>query len=246
MLDTDLVHSFMHTFYGYGSWSARLWFVGMEEGGGDNIDQLSNRLAIWNGEELEDLQKFHEPLGGTNWFGAHPPVQRTWGKLIRIALCADARPSDLESVRVYQREELGRRDGASALIELFPLPSPSTKQWTYREAGMPQIATRETYREFLGEERTVTIQRRIDHFGPRAVVFYGLSYRPYWEKIAGTPFLPVQGARFRVAWRNSTVLILAPHPVARGVRDAEFRTIGEHIRQTTSLAPDLESSPHAT
>ncbi len=33
MLDDTLVTSFMSGFYGYGSYSADYWFVGMEEGG---------------------------------------------------------------------------------------------------------------------------------------------------------------------------------------------------------------------
>jgi hypothetical protein len=44
MIDTGRLNDFMHRFYGYGSWDAPLWFVGMEEGGGSTIDEIELRL----------------------------------------------------------------------------------------------------------------------------------------------------------------------------------------------------------
>lgn len=42
MLQDDLLQSYMETFYGYGSYTGRYWFVGMEEGGGTSEEAISS------------------------------------------------------------------------------------------------------------------------------------------------------------------------------------------------------------
>jgi predicted RNase H-like nuclease len=80
MIDETRLNDFMHRFYGYGSWDAPLWFVGMEEGGGNTLEELELRLKAWDGsDDLADLKDFHAHLGGTNWFSSRPKIQSTWG-----------------------------------------------------------------------------------------------------------------------------------------------------------------------
>lgn len=232
MLDAERLRAFMDDFYGYGTWNARLWFVGMEEGGGETLEEIERRLNAWSGAELEDLRGFHLLAG----FADRTSIQSTWGKLIRIALCADGRTAHTEDVRQYQRDELARSDGNTALIELFPLPSPSTRHWTYEDSGVPEIATRDQYRELLAKPRIEAIRSRIATYRPPTVVFYGTTYRKYWAEIAGVSFERVAGAPFEIAEPGSTLFILAPHPVARGVKSADFCRIGERIRETNRAA----------
>ncbi len=53
-------------------------------------------------------------------------IQPTWNKLIRIVLSAKEKENiNLENVRKYQINELGRKDKETCLLELFPLPSQS-------------------------------------------------------------------------------------------------------------------------
>ena len=237
MLEREILLSYMHNFYGYGAWTARLWFVGMEEGGGNTLDEIQRRLAAWDQtNELADLYEFHRNLPDAPWFGTHPRIQKTWGKLIRIALCAEGRPPTTEDVRRYQRDELGRRDGSTALIELFPLPSPSTQHWTYSQCNIAEIATRECYRDAIAEHRINAIRDRIRTARPRAIIFYGREYRQYWERIAQTPFTRHVDRPFDVALTGSTIFILAPHPVARGVTNAEFCEIGRVIARGGSFS----------
>lgn len=44
--DDDL-SQFMKTFYGYGTLSAKFWFIGMEEGGGNSFTEVQARLSAW-------------------------------------------------------------------------------------------------------------------------------------------------------------------------------------------------------
>jgi len=81
MIDPDLLRRFMHTFYGYGSWSAPLWFVGMEEGGGTTPEEVQRRLNAWRGGELEDLRDFHLRAELPMHFVGRPRIQalgETW------------------------------------------------------------------------------------------------------------------------------------------------------------------------
>ena len=61
LTDTLLQH-FMSTFYGSGNYFGEYWLIGMEEGGGNDLDQVSKRLTAWVelGEtELVDIFRFH-------------------------------------------------------------------------------------------------------------------------------------------------------------------------------------------
>jgi hypothetical protein len=39
-----LLKDFAHKFYGYGSWRAPIWFIGMEEGGGKTFQEIKGSL----------------------------------------------------------------------------------------------------------------------------------------------------------------------------------------------------------
>ena len=90
LLDDAAVAKFIEALYDYGNWSAPVWFVGMEEGGGGTPEEIAKRIAAWEQRgrnELEDLVEYHHAIGVTRHFGAQPKLQSTWAKLIRI-LCA--------------------------------------------------------------------------------------------------------------------------------------------------------------
>jgi len=55
----------MHHFYGYGKYQADYWFVGMEEGGDDTFEEVSQCLAVWGSrghQEEEDVAAYHLAL----------------------------------------------------------------------------------------------------------------------------------------------------------------------------------------
>lgn len=229
MLDADRLRAFMRTFYGYGNWNAPLWFVGMEEGGGADLKEIAVRLASWDGSELMDIREFHRGLQGIDWFAERPRLQSTWSKLIRIALCAEQAPCSGEAARKYQRDDLAKGTGRTALIELLPLPSRSLGDWIYAELNLPELADRDQYSEHLKDRRIRTIRARIDEYRPAAVVFYGLACRSDWQKIADAEFEFTATSRHGVAQTGSTRFILTRHPVARGTTNDEFCAIGSEL-----------------
>jgi hypothetical protein len=233
MLDGQLLRDFMAGFYGYGHVGATYWLIGLEEGGGASIDEIQHRLETWNAlgrPELADLQQFHSKAGFTRWFGIRPPLQATWKQLIRTVLAADGQPADIESIRNYQRDLLGRRAGRTALIELMPLPSASTSSWLYAEAGLDVIRDRERYSAAVLEERIAAIRRLIGSHQPQVVIFYGVNRRQVWTSIAGGAFVASDDEDFWFHSTQSTLFLMTRHPAARGARNEEFESAGRFVR----------------
>lgn len=65
MFKDEILEAFISGFYGYGNYGARLWFIGMEEGGGGSREQIARRLDAWDKRgrnELEDVVDYHRVL----------------------------------------------------------------------------------------------------------------------------------------------------------------------------------------
>lgn len=245
MFDDQLLSTFISKFYGYGNYHGKYWFVGMEEGGGDNKGQIDTRLKKWQkrGEkELEDLKEYHLALGIERHFSEKPALQRTWSKLIRILLRAEneeitsEKEIPTEEVRIYQRDLLGRTNGETCLLELLPLPSPSIKLWLYGDfSKLPHLEKRESYRDHYAQERVPYIQQRISAHKPKAVVFYGLNYQEYWRKIAQVEFIEFKSEKDSegiISGKNKdTRFIITSHPATKGIKNEYFYRIGEFIRR---------------
>src|ERR1035437_1687295 len=153
MLDDLILDQFMTSFFGFGSFEAEYWFIGMEEGGGSSLEEASNRLATWEkgGEkELEDVRAYHEALNLNRYFSDPVALQPTWTQLIRIYLVSNGLPDKIENIKAFQKEELGRKVGNTCLLELMPLPSPGTNRWNYAQwSDLPGLHTRKLYLETI-------------------------------------------------------------------------------------------------
>ena len=163
MLNDQILAAFMESFYGYGNYQARFWFIGMEEGGGETIADISKRLKAWDERgrnELEDVAGFHKDIGINHLFNKHPELQPTWKQLIRIVLTATEQGNDTESIRTYQEKLLGRTDGDTCMLELFPLPSPNTSTWLYGDnSSISYLTDRKTYRKRLANLRIADLKK---------------------------------------------------------------------------------------
>lgn len=238
VLDDALIRMYARTLYGYRSYDAPWWFVGMEEGGGDDLDKVRARLYAWDRRgrrELEDLAEFHRAFSEGRWFdGDRPPTQRTWRSLIRILLAAGGGKVPLEAVRRYQVERLGRDGGETALLELLPLPSPSIDRWSYHEwTSVPQLSDRGSYLRYYAPRRAAYLRRKREEHRPLVVVYYGLhgNYQRWWECISGVSLNDhnVEGQRVRVGRDPGTIFVVIPHPNARRVTNTFCHGVGHLI-----------------
>lgn len=231
--DDQLLDEFVHNFYGYGSYSSQFWFIGMEEGGGNSFSEVTKRLEMWairGKREIDDVAEYLTAIGITHLHNDRPELQSTWAGLIRILLSSEGWTPTTEQVRDYQRTSLGRLIGNTYLAELFPLPSPSLGHWLYAEhSTLPYLVNRKTYRQTCVAFRSAHFQKQISEHKPAVVVFYGLSYRKYWQAIAGVDLLHETSGVY--AGRNdATLFILARHPADRRAANEYFHQTGRLIR----------------
>lgn len=232
--DDALITDFAQTFYGYGNYSGPYWFVGMEEAGGDSFEEVERRLVAWSGRgqrELEDVASFHKAIGHDELFQEHPPLQRTWSKLMRIILSAERDEVDREKLREYQRDSLGRLEGQSCLIELFPLPSPSTAHWMYAEhSTLHHLASRKAYHEHYVKPRIEHIRESIKWHKPKAVIFYSTTFHDLWRCIVEPSYIFEERNGVLIAQGVGTTFFIIKHPVTRGITNAYFHNVGQMIK----------------
>jgi hypothetical protein len=179
--------------FGYGRWGASYWFVGQEPGG----DELDACVRAWHQlgeEELLDVQEGHQ-WHDCDLFSEVAGTQRTWAKLIWLVRTFEGKEPSREATLQYQKRDLGRKDGKTALIELSALPA------HHNGAPVP--------REMFRSERIATIRERVLEYKPGFVVFYSSNrdYRQAWNAIAG-----VELQREAPVKVGKTVFVMTYHP----------------------------------
>lgn len=227
----ELLEKLIETFYGYGNLQGKYWFIGMEEAG-VNFEDINNRVNIWSQrgqQEIEDVAEYNIDVGAWD-----EKLQPTWNKLIRIVLSAKGNKNiNIEDVRKYQFNELGRKDKETCLLELLPLPSPSLAHWIYKDhSRLSYLTDRNQYVKHCLENRINKISEKIKEHQPKAVVFYGMGYEYFWRKITKTitdvEFLPTSSG-FLICRNSQTVFVISKHPVAPGLTNEYFHNIGKLI-----------------
>lgn len=233
MIEEQLLKDFMHGFYGYGNFNAPYWFIGMEEGGGNSIDEINSRLHAWKKRgcrEVEDVAAYHREFGISKYWEEKPPLEATWNNIIRIFLAANGSIPTTDEVRFYQRDHLGRNEQETCLLELLPLPSPSTSHWLYADCSRnPALGSRQSYRNMLTPIRIKCLQDRIQKYRPLFVIFYGKTYLEHWKAITGASLLYVDTLDIYRVELNGTLYVVTNHPVATGVTNDYFHKIGRML-----------------
>ena len=227
----ERLEKLIETFYGYGNFQGKYWFIGMEEAGVD-FEDINNRVNIWSQrgqQEIEDVAEYNIDVGAWD-----ERLQPTWNKLIRIVLSAKGNENiNIDNVRKYQFNELGRIGKETCLLELLPLPSPSLEHWIYKDhSRLSYLIDRNQYEKHYLEKRINKISEKIKEHQPKAVVFYGTGYEYYWrkitKKITDVEFLPTSEG-FLTCRNSQTVFVISKHPVARGLKNEYFHNIGKFI-----------------
>jgi hypothetical protein len=231
MINDKLLLDFAKGFYGYGNYQAPYWFLGMEEGGGNSVNEINQRFSVWDlrgGAELEDIVEYHTAIGIPEYFREKPKIQNTWGKQIRFLFGANGKPVDTEIVRNYQRDFWGRRKGDSCIIDLFPLPSPGTKDWIYGvQSALEILKDRETYRDTFLQKRANHIRHRIDEYNPKIVCAFGITYMNYLEAIVQSDFHEEDD--FYYTKFGKTIFVVLQHPAAFGATNKYFYHAGRVV-----------------
>lgn len=236
MIDFDKeLHNFSHKFLGYGNLSSPLWFIGMEEGGGNSKEEIASRIKAWinlGRDEVCDIFMFHIEIGDNDFFIEKPKIQKTWNKLIRLQLGIESISPTTNDVRDFQRDKLGRLDSKNALIELMPLPSPGINIWHYDKfSKLPFLRNRATYFSYFLDKRVSLLREKIFSHKPKMVVFYSFSYLEHWQTIASVPLVFNANLDCYSGTSEGVVFLVIKHPTSR-LKTGYIEKIADHHKRT--------------
>jgi len=235
LLPAELLSDYAQTFFGYGRWEAPVWFVGIEAGGGKDIQTVHDRLQAWaasgHNNDLEDAPSFHSASNNTLWHQPDATLQSTWKQLIRMLLLARGLDDTDNALRHYQRTKLGTATGETCLVELLPLPSPGRNDWNYSAwSDLPWLQTRAAYEQKILSHRISLLRERINHHRPRVVIFYGDGQLKHWQRIIGSGTYQRPIADKLIAHERDGIAFFVTrhptHPDLRMTGDNYFQEIG--------------------
>ncbi|MCK9622945.1 MAG: hypothetical protein M0R47_20715 [Methylobacter sp.] len=215
--DVELKH--LLRFVGYGRLDAKVWFIGMEEGGNErNIeDNIRSRLKF---SHVEDCAEAHTIfLKESKFHTGKRVIQRTWRGMCYIMLSLEGGDTKPESIRNYQAERLGhsRSSGQTLLCELMPLPNPSMKKWCYGEL-IRRFQTRDEYYKTVKPFRIRLLRKLLRMYLPKVVICYGKGYwADYRRMFPEFNFSKSKCGQFEVAEEKGQVVVLTPHFTARSM-----------------------------
>jgi ribosomal protein S18 len=263
MLDDTLLSKFIERFFGYGNLDAPNWYIGMEEGGGDKDAELAwpeiaARLQVWHemgALKVIGLRDFHDKVARliaserkllskapiNRWFmnrmiAVGPPIQRTWGGLIRIDLSLGGKSNiETDDIRESQQSDFGTLTGGQCLLELLPLPKPSLTDWPYKDlSDIEYLKNFVSYKEKILDDRVAGIRELIKgrQTKPKNVFFYGSTYTKHWENVAGGVNWKDGDSKspLRHAFDGTTNYYIVRHP-ARTILKSYFNAVGKFARQ---------------
>lgn len=213
------LHDFSHHFLGYGNLKSPIWFIGMEEGGGNTKEEISVRLKAWNKlgrVDVCDIVEFHREIEQIDYFVERPKIQKTWNKLIRLQLGLKLMKPTTEDVRIYQRDNLGRSNSENLLIELMPLPSPGINIWHYNFfSDLAYLRSRHEYFSYFLSKRVSLLRKKILKYHPKIIVFYGFSYIEHWQCTVSSKFKFNEDLDCYIASRDHMTYLVIRHPTSR-------------------------------
>ncbi|HNP78366.1 MAG: hypothetical protein U0289_04725 [Cyclobacteriaceae bacterium] len=211
--DTKLNHWITH-FYGYGSWDAKLWFIGYEEGGGDLPEEVAEKIGYFHKHHpkadaqlcdaralYKQVTALEENKAGTHAnlfdyrFGNKAVLHNGWKNL--VAFGHGFMDKKLPNALSYQKHKLATE--TEALISLYPLPSPHNHAWYYSWLDLPHspfLKSRSLYEAHVFGRRIHTILQQIQHHQPACVVMYGMKNIQTLKQSVQTVF---PEAKFRTA-----------------------------------------------
>lgn len=220
MITEELFENRINNFWGYGNLNSPLWFIGMEEGFHGEFGDLEKRFIKTKDKIVVDLKEEMKDLKDhMKWFVPDSPMQRTWGKLIRIILTLNCDAEiDNEQIKEYQRTKLGKLNGDHCILDFMPLPCRSTKEkdWPYAGCRIDYLKSRKKYKKIVMNLRSKLLKKMIEKYSPEMVILYSLKYLKIWRKIIGTP-LRKEGTLHYIKIAKTNYFVIR-HPIARKPR----------------------------
>lgn len=197
LIQAQALKHWIGNFYGYGSWDARIWFIGYEEGGGELPEEVAAKLNYFymrHGSGMQatlcDIRELYQHvtvLGDGSKadlfanlyeyrFGSNAILHGAWKNL--IAFVHGYKNEKLPDLLSYQKDAFVLPSAKEALIQLYPLPSPHNHAWYYAWLDLPEftfLKSRALYQEHVYQHRIQCILNNIGKYKPDVVVMYGMD-----------------------------------------------------------------------
>jgi hypothetical protein len=210
----DDVEKMAKEFFGFGRWSAPHWFIGLEQGGGDN-EGRAEAFKELQSDGLCDCKNFHLKIGESSWHGENAEIQKTWGRLMRLLASFHGVYSEEVGLLDYQKNHWGMQGGDTCVIELLGLSA----------AGLQiEMDRKKKYQA----ERIEAIRRKLAENTPKTVVMYGFTGEKQFQEIARGAGL----ARGEMVEHEKTLFIYVDHPTRqrRGNTNSSWNDLGTKMR----------------
>jgi hypothetical protein len=225
LIEEKALKHWIDNFYGYGSWKAKFWFIGHEEGGGDLPEEVAEKINYFQNvhahdaeEELCDIREMFKqvtiPQDGPKAnsfknlfeyrFDRDATLHGYWKNL--IGFLHGYRNEKVPDLLSYQQHTFASPTaGNEALIQLYPLPSPHNHAWYYSWLDLPQLPflkSRILYQEHMYEQRIQKILSNVRTHKPEVVLMYGMESinslkKSVQEVFEGIKFKMVKGSKLQ-------------------------------------------------
>jgi len=167
LIEEKALDHWIDNFYGYGSWQARFWFVGYEEGGGDAPEEVAEKLNYFYTLPLRktptlcDIRELYRHVAFPTYarrfggqavkgpraekfanlndhrFGRNATLHGAWKNL--IAFVHGYQSEELPDLLTYQKNSFALSTAPrEALIQSYPLPG-HNHAWYYAWLDLPHI-----------------------------------------------------------------------------------------------------------
>jgi hypothetical protein len=252
-----LLLNYAKGFLGYGDLAVPYWFVGREEAGVQEPCQALVRAKVWNSWKsprapVVDIQEYVTQLRVPKPLTCY---QATWRPLIRLLLeyAPELRvnvghgPVGNKEICTFQANRWGRTGSRrlTCLLELFGLPTASSRTWAYDRCDNEAIRTREngTNTTFHERKRILAdaLEQRLVSGGLKLVVFYARDdYRTtLWSEVCGINNWRVQSilsSGFLWQRRGESLFLCIRHPGRGRIgKDQEAAFMRELAKQARRL-----------
>jgi len=243
MIPIEVIRHRLNSFWGYGSFEAPVWFIGMEEGlsGSTDQKQIDIRFQATHGKVLANIRQDMKLVNGhMKWFTLPYPIQGTIRYPIALYLyLANSRRPDKDEIRYFQGlrfADISLKE--TAALELMPMPSNSTdpSAWLYRDYAIQglRLRTRAEYQDFYKPLRVRELRNLVDKYHPQIVIFYSVTLLRDWQAVAGIGFDEITRQMY-FGKRKGTSFCVIPQGNARGMSNDRLFQYADLIKPRLNL-----------
>jgi hypothetical protein len=228
LIEERALEHWIDHFYGYGSWDAKIWFIALEEAGGDLPEEAAEKLNYFYGAHqtpvtqsmLCDMRELYKQvlfrgdgpraelfttLYDYRFGSSRAVLHGLWKNL--IAFVHGYRHEPLPDLLTYQKESLASPSSPrEALLNLYPLPA-HNHAWYYSWLDLPPrfgfLKSRALYRDHLQTRRAAHILSRMQEHKPEVVLMYGMEdintlKKQVQDFFPGTQFKMIKATKLQI------------------------------------------------